>query len=245
MVERYRPIGFKVYTLYGSKKAPPWMLDDERCGIPFLENAQRLGVKIICCHKGLSGLAPTGSPADVGPAAARFPGLNFLVYHSGYEVPHGDVEEGPYTEETAGVGTNRLLHSLIATGIAPNSNVYAELGSTWYLLMRRPREAAHVLGKLLRYVGADNVLWGTDSPWYGPTQPLIDAFRAFTIPEELQERHGYPALTDELKAKILGGNAARVYGVNLDALAKEEDDLSWIRASVLEAKERGVLPGSP
>jgi hypothetical protein len=35
--------------------------------------------------------------------------------------------------------------------------VYAELGSTWFLMLRRPREAAHVLGKLLFAVGEDGV----------------------------------------------------------------------------------------
>ncbi|HIE94782.1 MAG TPA: hypothetical protein EYQ83_18695, partial [Acidobacteria bacterium] len=46
----------------------------------------------------------------------------------------------------------------------------AELGSTWFCLIRRPDEAAHVLSKLLLAVGEDNVLWGSDSIWYGPTQ---------------------------------------------------------------------------
>ncbi len=85
--------------------------------------------------------------------------------------------------------------------------MYAELGSTWYLMLRRPVEAAHVLGKLLRAVGPDRIVWGTDSIWYGSPQPLIDAFRTFEIPERMQEAFGYPALTPETKAKILGVNA--------------------------------------
>ena len=75
--------------------------------------------------------------------------------------------------------------------------------------MRDPTQAAHVLGKLLVAVGPDNVLWGTDSLWYGSPQDQIQAFRAFEISAELQERHGYPALTAELKRRILGANAAR------------------------------------
>jgi hypothetical protein len=42
------------------------------------------------------------------------------------------------------------------------------------------------VGKLLSAFGEDNVIWGTDSAWYGPTQPLIDAFKAFTIPEDMR-----------------------------------------------------------
>ena len=73
--------------------------------------------------------------------------------------------------------------------------------------------AAHLLGKLLRYVGEDNVLWGTDSIWYGTPQDQIQAMRTFEISNELQERFGYPALTKARKAKLLGLNGARVYGV--------------------------------
>jgi hypothetical protein len=71
-----------------------------------------------------------------------------------------------------------------------------------------------VLGKLLKYVGEDNVLWGTDCIFYGSPQDQIQAFRAFRISEEFQTRFGYPALTPLRKAKILGLNAARVYGVD-------------------------------
>ncbi len=242
IVERYRPDGFKVYTLYGgghggAGNGAGWMLDDEDAGLPFLQRARDLGVKIICAHKGLSMLSPTGSPRDVGPAAAAFPELSFLVYHSGYEVPAPDDEgEGVFAPGAQQRGTDRLVQSLRDAGIPPGGNVYAELGSTWYILVRRPEEAAHVLGKLLLAVGEDNILWGTDSVWYGSAQPLIDAFRAFHIPEEYQERYGYPALTETVKNKILGLNAARVYGV--DAHKAQErgrnDDLAWIRQAVLE-----------
>ena len=57
------------------------------------------------------------------------------------------------------------------------------------------------------------MLWGTDSIWYGSPQDQIQAFRAFEITPQYQDQFGYPALTPEVKAKILGGNAARLYGV--------------------------------
>ncbi len=238
VVAQYRPAGLKVYTLYGAS-APEgaeagWMLDDEEVGTPFLERTRSLGVRIVCAHKGLGALAPTSSPRDIGPAASAFPELDFLVYHSGYEVPEGDVEEGSYSEEVAHLGTNRLIDGLRKAGIGQGENVYAELGSTWYLLMRRPREAAHVLGKLLLAVGEDNLLWGTDSVWYGPARPLIDAFRAFQIPAEFSERYGYPPLTRERKAKILGLNAARVYGVDPESARAmaASDDLAWTRTAL-------------
>lgn len=244
LVDRRKPDGLKLYTLYGSPGGASrrgWMLDDQEVGLPFLERASALGVRRICAHKGLSGLAETGSPRDIGPAAAAHPELDFLVYHSGYEVPRGDHEERAFSAANPDHGTNRLVATLRKAAIEPGSNVYAELGSTWYVLLRRPLEAAHVLGKLLLAVGEDNVLWGTDSVWYGPSQPLIDAFRAFQIPEALRERHGYPELTSAIKDKILGGNAARVYDVDLTALTRvvEGDDLAWTREAMREAAARG------
>jgi hypothetical protein len=50
--------------------------------------------------------------------------------------------------------------------------------------------------------------------FYGSPQPQIQAFRAFRISNEFQERYGYPALTRDLKAKVLGRNAARLYGID-------------------------------
>jgi predicted TIM-barrel fold metal-dependent hydrolase len=79
--------------------------------------------------------------------------------------------------------------------------------------MREPEQAAHAMGKLIRYCGEDNVLWGTDSIWYGSPQDQIQAFRSFQIGRELREKHGYAEMTRELRARIFGLNAAKVYGV--------------------------------
>jgi hypothetical protein len=86
-------------------------------------------------------------------------------------------------------------------------------------------------------VGEDRILWGTDSIWYGPPQSLIDAFRAFTIPEWMQERYGYPALTPAAKRKILGGNAARLYGVDLDRVRRPATT-EWLDAARTELAAR-------
>ena len=190
-----------------------WWLDDRdggNLGERFIRQAVALGIPTICTHKGLSLGDPNASPDDVGPVARRHPDVNFVVYHSGFE---SSVVEGPFTPETAHLGVNRLIASMRRAGIGPNENVFAEIGSTWWYVMRYPDQAAHVLGKLLKHVGEDNVLWGTDCLFYGSPQPLIQAMRTFQISEELRERYGYPKLTKELKAKILGLNGAVLYGV--------------------------------
>jgi hypothetical protein len=106
-----------------------------------------------------------------------------------------------------------LIRSVLDNDIGPNANVYAELGSTWRFVMRDPTTAAHLLGKLLTHIGENNVLWGTDSIWYGSPQDQIQALRSFQIADALVEAHGYPVLTPALKAKIFGLNGARVYGI--------------------------------
>jgi predicted TIM-barrel fold metal-dependent hydrolase len=139
--------------------------------------------------------------------------MSFIVYHSGYVAGR---KEQAYDADHADDGVNTLIKSLIDNNIAPNSNVYAELGSTWRYLMREPEDAAHVLGKLLKYCGENNVLWGTDSIWYGSPQDQIQAFRAFQIAPELREAHGYPELTRGLKTKVFGLNATVPYKLSVE-----------------------------
>jgi predicted TIM-barrel fold metal-dependent hydrolase len=217
--KRYPVVAWKTFTHFpavfeGSDRA--WWLDDHDPNLPqvgeaFIRKTVELGLPTIAAHKGFSGGTPYASPVDVGPAARRHPDVNFLIYHSGFEA--GGVE-GPYASRTRSVGINRLITSMRRAGIGPNENVYAELGSTWWYVMRYPNQAAHVLGKLLKYVGEDNVIWGTDCLFYGSPQDQIQALRSFRISEEFQDRYGYPELTRGIKNKILGLNGARLYGVD-------------------------------
>jgi hypothetical protein len=230
LVETWRVSAFKLYTVWGPR-GRGWWLDDPKLGLPVIERARALGVKKIAVHKGipLPGMDPTFTrPRDVGPVAKAFPDVQLLVYHSGYE--HG-VAEGPYAPAAAGV--NALIQSLKDSGIGPNANVYAELGATWQALMTKPDEAAHVLGKLLVHVGEDRVLWGTDCIWFGSPQDQIQAFRAFEISKDFQERFGYPALTPERKAKILGLNGAAAYGLDPRTVARD-DELSRAKRAYRE-----------
>jgi predicted TIM-barrel fold metal-dependent hydrolase len=186
-------------------------MDDEP-GIAMIEKARKLGIRNIAIHKGLS-FGPQSyehsTCKDIGRVAKRYPDVNFLIYHSGFVA---DAKEGPYDPARTD-GVDALVTSLLENGVAPGSNVYAELGSTWRLCMRDPDTAAHTLGKLVKYCGESNVLWGTDSIWYGSPQDQIQAFRTFQIAPELRERHGYAEMTPALRAKIFGLNALRIYPV--------------------------------
>jgi hypothetical protein len=207
---------FKTYTQFGPRDGDAgFYLDDDKYGRPFIERARQLGVRNICVHKGLA-FGQRGyqysTSRDIGPAARAHPDMNFLVYHSGFDT---GIKEGPYDPQ-AKAGVDALIRSVLEAGRP--GNVYAELGSTWRFVMRDPDQAAHLLGKLLKHLGPDNILWGTDSIWYGSPQDQIQAFRAFQISTEFQDKFGYPALTPAVKRRIFGLNAARVYGLKPEQL---------------------------
>lgn len=243
---------WKLYTMTPVEEH--FYLDDHdpdrpRIGQRFIDHVRDIGPPIICAHKGISSIVGSSpelaDPSDIGPAAARNPDVSFVVYHSGYEPQQGGV--GPYDpDDPAPEGVDRLIRSMQDHGVEPGSNVYAELGGTWWFLLRDPTAAAHVLGKLLRFVGEDRVLWGTDSIWFGTPQDQIQAMRSFRISEELQERHGYPALTDEVRARIFGLSAAELYGIEPVVGPCELDarELEQVRASLPPAATYGpTTPG--
>jgi hypothetical protein len=210
--EKWGVSAWKTYTQYGPGGRGYFMTDD--IGIRFVEKARALGVKVICIHKGL----PFGPRSyehsqcsDIGVVARRFPDVKFLIYHSGFVSTEREQAYDPAANRD---GIDTLILSLQKNGVPPGANVYAELGSTWRFLMRDPEQAAHALGKLLKYCGEDNLLWGTDSIWYGSPQDQIQAFRTFQISAELRAKHGYPEITPALRAKIFGLNGAKVYGLS-------------------------------
>jgi predicted TIM-barrel fold metal-dependent hydrolase len=221
LAARHKIAAWKTYTQFGPG-GKGFFLDDEP-GIAMIEKARKLGVKNVAVHKGLA-FGPQSyehsTCVDVGRVAKRFPDVSFLIYHSGYVAGQ---KEGPYDEKKTD-GIDALVTSLLANGVKPGANVYAELGSTWRFLMRDPDSAAHGLGKLLKYCGESNVLWGTDSVWYGSPQDQIQAMRTFQIAPELRAKHGYPEITRELRAKIFGMNAIKVYSIPDDVLRKHVKD---------------------
>lgn len=234
---------FKVYTAWGPD-GRGFALDDPAIGLPVVEKAQELGVRIVCGHKGLPLLEfdrANNGPRDMVALSRQFPEMDFVIYHGAYEI---QTAEGPYDPSPARLGVDSLVRALEEYGVGPNENVWAELGTTWRETLSNPDEAAHTVGKLLRYVGEDRVMWGTDGVWYGSPQPQIMAFRAFQISPDLQERFGYPALTDGLKAKVFGLNAARLFGVDAEATrcALDADGLTTARAELASMVREGAVP---
>jgi len=227
-LQMYKKVGaWKTYPAWAPENTETsatggWFYDDPATGLKVVEKGLQLGVGTFCIHKGLPIPAFStkfNDPVDIGRVAKIFPEAKFIIYHSAFG--HNGWTEGPYTMGSR-VGSNALITSLLENGIEPNANVYAELGTTWQLVSTilggiGLTNAAHLVGKLLKYVGENNVTWGTDSIWYGSPQSQIESFLQFQISPSLQQQYGYPALTMDIKRKILGLNAAKAYGVNAEA----------------------------
>ena len=212
-----------------------WWMDDEKIAYPMLEQARKLGVKRVCVHKGLP-LGPVpeyNHPKDLIKAARDFPDIDFLVYHSGFrsaatvEDLFAKSGEIPWTSEFCKM-------KQVEPGI---TNIYMELGSTFaQLVTTHPTVCSHLLGRIIQAFGVDHVLWGTDSIWYGTPQWQIEAFRRFDIPDSLIEKYKYQPLTRDVKARIFGLNAARVFGVDVEVKrrAVPTDYMGRLRMSYLE-----------
>jgi len=94
-------------------------------------------------------------------------------------------------------------------------NVYGDLGQIFaQSTMADPRVCAFMMGTLVKGLGADHVVWGTDAVWTGSPQWQIEALRRLEIPEEMQKKYGFPALgpaDGPVKRAIFGENNARLY----------------------------------
>jgi uncharacterized protein len=212
-----------------------WWMDDEKIAYPMLEQARKLHVKRVCVHKGLP-LGPVpeyNHPKDLIKAAKDFPDIDFLVYHSGMKSAASIDEAFEKTGEIP--WTTEFCRMKQANPDV--RNIYMEIGSTFaQLVTTHPVVCAHFFGQILGAFDVDHVLWGTDSIWYGTPQWQIEAFRRFQMPAPLIEQHGYQALTRDIKAKIFGLNAARLFQVDVAAVrnALPKDAVGRLRISYRE-----------
>lgn len=229
-IETAKPDSWKGYTT-GDPNGPSryrWRLDDETLVYPAYEKMVKSGIRNICIHKGLlppnaeasmPGVTAYAGVDDVGKAAKDWPELNFIIYHCAYNVMLPTETHVQALEDRGYVEWASDLAAI--PGKFGVTNVYAEIGSSFGLsAIMAPRFCAGMLGTLLKGMGEDNVFWGTDAVWYGSPQWQIEAFRRIEMPEDLQEKFGYPALgpaDGPRKSKILGLNLARHYGVNVAA----------------------------
>ncbi|MCY0879598.1 MAG: amidohydrolase family protein [Firmicutes bacterium] len=189
---QYHLQGVKLYTAewHGDSKgyrlSDPWA---ER----YLAKCLQLGIRNIHVHKG-----PTIKPlnmdafdvSDIDAAASNFPDLNFIVEHVGL----------PRLEAFCWIATQE-------------PNVYAGLAVANAFIHTRPRYFAQIISELLYWLDEDRILFGSDYALWHPKW-LIDEFMAFELPDDIAQETGV-TLTRDIKKKILGLNAARLYNIDV------------------------------
>jgi predicted TIM-barrel fold metal-dependent hydrolase len=198
-VEEWGATSFKFYQAQNMRNA--WSADDEKLAYPLYEKAIELGIKGIQFHKGLPlGLQKVEDlrPNDLQQAAYDFPQLNFGAHHLGE----------PYVDEMINIASR-----------FPNIFLVLPLWFNHYFV--QPWEMLHRLGKALLHVGADRICYGTDAFIWPNLQAYIDVLATLEMPEELQDRYGYPPITDDVRRKIFGESFANAVGIDLAAKAKE------------------------
>ncbi|MDD5311996.1 MAG: amidohydrolase family protein [Dehalococcoidia bacterium] len=162
---------------------------------PFYKRAEELDI-VLDIHTGMSWCPPGKSkyavPILLDDVARDFPHLKIIAFHMGY----------PYCDEL----------NMIAMG-HPNITLCLTLLVPWAIMA--PRKFAKIIGEALRFVGPDRITWGVDYAGYAAQMAFaVTGLREFQIPLDMQESYGYPAITDEDRAKIFGLNLARLMGID-------------------------------
>jgi predicted TIM-barrel fold metal-dependent hydrolase len=245
-MELFKPLGLKLYpTSWRNDTVEGWRMDDPRVAFPLYEAAAERGIKTVAIHKALPlGPVPTGPffhPADVEGAAAAFPELNFEIVHGG----------AAFAEETAWL-------------IARFENIYVNLEFLPMLLPLRPELFARCLLGLMHIGGEpilDRLFYSSGAMQYHP-QVELEAFGAFQFPDDMRSEYGLfgqapPQLTEEHKRKILGGNYAKLHGLDIDALRRniEGDEFArgpgdalaapWSTTSIAHLAPGASAPSAP
>jgi predicted TIM-barrel fold metal-dependent hydrolase len=194
--EKYDLKGVKLYTAEWYQGSRGWRLHDEAAK-PFFDKCVELGIKNIHVHKGPT-IWPLDKDAfdvsDVDHVATDYNGrLNFIVEHVGL----------PRIEDFCFMATQE-------------PNVYAGLAVVLGGLSHaRPQFFNKVMGELLFWVGEDKMTYGSDYAIWEP-QWQIENLLNWEMPDE-PAYADFPRLDSDGKRKILGLNAAKLYGVEVPA----------------------------
>ena len=184
--------GIKMYPArYVDGHTRYWRMDDEKLAFPIFELAEKRGIRNIAIHKALP-LGPVSHESmgvgDISDAAECFPDLNFQIVHAGFL----------FVDETKFLLLN-------------NDNVYATMEASFLACMLNPPEFARLLSEFMAYGGTEKIIYASAAVNPHP-QLVLEAFRRFEMPPESPFQ-----LTDEIRAKILGGTLARLHGIDIGA----------------------------
>ncbi len=192
MLEEYPIQALKLYTAEWRGDSKGWRLNDP-WAYRYFELAENMGIKNIHVHKGPT-IYPLSMDAfdvgDVDYAATDFPNLNFIVEHVGL----------PRLDDFCWIA-------------AQEPNVYAGTSVAMAFMHSRPRYFSEIIANLLFWLGPDRILFGSDYAIWSPKW-LVEKFVDWELPDDIKDEYKVD-LTPEVKRKILGENAARLYGIDI------------------------------
>ena len=250
-IKDLKPDSFKGYTIGDNTNKNlskhPWRMDDDKLVYPFYEKLLKAGYDKVCVHKGLfppsveqqfPQLLAYSDVRDVGRAAKDWPQMTFVIYHGGYRFAGGGKPEDAWTQFEKTGRIEWVTDLADVPGKYGTNNVYADVGQLFaQTTIADPRVSAAMMGTLIRGLGADHVVWGTDAIWTGSPQWQIEALRRLEIPEDMQKQHGFKPLgaaDGPVKTAILGETNARLYKYDRRA-ALATDRIAALKAEYVAA----------
>lgn len=199
--------GIKLYPArYVNGRTEAWRMDDEGLVFPVLQAAYDAGIRNVAIHKVLP-IGPISAHGmqvdDLATAANVFPDMNFQIVHAGFMF----VDE-----------TKMLLGNF--------PNVYATMEASFLLAMLNPEMMHRILDEFFIYGGPDRVIFASAAVNPHP-QIVLDGLADYDLPETSPIR-----LTPEVRELVMGGNLARLHGIDVAAQKAKlaDDEISRQRA---------------
>lgn len=211
-IDDYAIDGVKLYpAFFYDNIGQGWRMDGEDWATPFLEYCISAGITRVAVHKALW-LAPAPREAfnidDLATPLSRFPEIQFEIVHGG----------AAFLDETIAL-------------LQRHPNLHLTLETVFSYILVKPRVFAKILGRLITEVGSERLLFASGNNLAHPL-PLIEAFRSFEFAPQHLAEFGIRQLTQQDRDNIMGVNAAKLHGFDVDRLLPRiaTDEFSAIRA---------------
>lgn len=225
----------KDYKLKGLKLIPgagyyPW---DERLHAYYdfcIDN----GIPVFTCTQSGSGgyrYARFSEPVQVGDMLAEFPDLTVVMLHAGYPLQHW------FDEALNVAGGNINAYIEIDFWLYGMGYTARDPGQAWVPNIINDEETiVRMMAKAKSVIGAHKILFGSDSfqgpafngpqsVWHFGWQNLVDWWKRLP---ETAAKYGYKFTSEEVDL-ILGGNVARILGINRPPEWEVKHKYGWRR----------------
>ena len=204
--------GIKLYpSRYVDGFTESWRMDSREIAFPVFEFARENGIKNIAVHKALP-IGPISSEGmlvdDISAAANCFPELNFQIVHAGFM----------FVDETA-----MLLRN--------HPNIYCTMEASMLFTILDPPHQAQLFSEFFAAGGFERVIYASAAVNPHP-QVVIEAMLAFQMPEDSPFQ-----LDESSRGLIMGGNLARLHGIDIEQRAAllRQDEFERARGDGLRA----------